>query len=300
VGTAFSSLFALGNSRAITFVLSEQRRDGSAVHGFAQVEQPPAWPEMYVRCIAPNLDGDPLTWEDARTVWGRLLSHAVSMAGERGLQRVYASAPDGSEALQVLSTCGFSVYAREEIYHLAADARGEGAARAGVRPEQESDQWQLDRLYRRAVPHLVQQAEALTERTGSAAIDGALAWEHGEGWVLEEQADVLGYGHLSPGRTGHWLTVLVQPSAYDRTADLLDYGLALLSYYPCLPVYCAVREYQGGLRAPLEERGFEPHARYCRMVKHTTARVTEPARSLVPALEKRAEAPRPTASRSEG
>lgn len=300
VGMAFTSLLALGEARAHTFVLNERRRDRSALQGFIQVEQPPAWPEMYIRSIAPDLDQDPLTWEDSRTAWARLLTHAVTVAGERGLQRVFATVPDRSEALQVVSACGFSVYAREDVYCLSADAHIQGVAREGIRPERDDDQWQLDQLYRRAVPHLVQQAEALTERAGSAAIDGALAWERGEGFVLEEGSDILGYGHLAPGRIGHWLTLLVQPDAYKRTAELLDYGLALLSYYPDLPVYCAVREYQGELCGPLDELGFALLARYCRTVKHTTVRVAEPARGLVRALEKRAEVPRPTASRSKG
>ena len=103
-----------------------------------------------------------------------------------------------------------------------------------------------------------------------------------------------------PGRVGHWLTILVHPRAYHSVEKLLDYGLALLNYYPPHPVYCAVREYQGELRAPLQDRGFAVIATRCHTVKHTTVRVKEPARALVPALEKRAEVPRPTASHTEG
>jgi hypothetical protein len=296
LGAACGSLLTLGEGHATTFVLKEDRRDAPTLHGFLQVERPLDWPEMHVRSVAPWLDDDPLTWEDARTVWGRLLTHAVSVAGQRGLHRVFATALEGSEALRALVACGFSVYAREDIYFLPARTPRHGVAREGIRPQQEGDQWGLDQLYRRAVPHLVQQAEALTERKGSEAIDNALAWERGEGFVLEAEKEIVGYGHLTPGRTGHWLTLLAEPSASDQAATLVDYGLALLSYYPGLPVYCAVRGYQAGLRAPLEERGFEPLRRYCRTVKHTTVRVTEPARGLVHALEKRAEVPHPTAS----
>ena len=138
------------------------------------------------------------------------------------------------------------------------------------------------------------------QQQGIEAICGRAAWEYGEGFVLEDEAGIAGYGHLMPGRIGHWLTTLIHPRAYDSAEKLLDYGLALLNYYPPNPVYCAVREYQGGLRAPLQDRGFRAVAVRCRTVKHTTVRVKEPARALVPALEKRAEASRPTASRSEG
>jgi hypothetical protein len=51
-----------------------------------------------------------------------------------------------------------------------------------------------------------------------------------------------------------------------------------------------VREYQAGVRMPLEDRGFRFLTTYCCLVKHTTVRVTEPARNLVQALEQRAKA----------
>jgi len=48
----------------------------------------------------------------------------------------------------------------------------------------------------------------------------------------------------------------------------------------------------------LEERGFTPIDTYSLLVKHTTVRVKEPRRKLLPALEKRVEVT-PTVSRSE-
>ena len=57
-------------------------------------------------------------------------------------------------------------------------------------------------------------------------------------------------------------------------------------------------KYEGGMQAALEERGFDPIDSYSLLVKHTTVRVKEPRRKLVPALEKRVEVT-PTVSRSE-
>jgi hypothetical protein len=228
-----------------------------------------------------------------------LLNHIVSTAGERGLQRVFASAPDDSEALHLLLGAGFSVYTREEIFCLAPDTHPQAVTQNGIRPEQSTDGWEINQLYRAIVPHLVQQAEAFTKSEGIETVCDPIVWERGEGFVLEDPTGMSGYGHLMPGRAGHWLTILVHPRAHDQVEKLLDYGLALLNYYPPYPVYCAVREYQGGIRAPLEDRGFEAVSLQCRLVKHTTVRVKEPARTLVHALEKRAEAPTPTASRTE-
>lgn len=300
VWSTLTSLIRLDDPRALTLVLNEPRRNGARLRGFLQAEQPPSWPEMYLRYVSPSVDGTVETWEAARTVWTRLLTHAVSAAGERGLQRVFASVPEQSEALHVMISTGFSVYAREEIYCLVPDAHPQATAGEAIRPERSADAWYVSQLFREVVPHLVQQAEALTASKGVSSANGLLSDERGEGFVLTGDSGVVGYGHLLPGRTGHWLTLIVHPRAYDQAGGLLDYGLALLNYYPARPVYCAVREYQGAVRAPLQDRGFEQVSRQCRLVKHTTVRVVEPARSLVQALEKRAEAPTPTASRTEG
>jgi hypothetical protein len=221
------------------------------------------------------------------------------MAGARGLQRIYANVPDSSEALQVLLGLGFSTYTREEILRLSPDTHPQAVAQEGIRPEQSTDVWHLAQLYREVAPHLVLRAEALTDSKGLQTICGPIAREQGEGFVLEDRSGIAGYGHLMPGQSGHWLTVIVHPRAYDRTRALLNYGMALLNYYPPYPVYCAVRDYQGGVRAHLGDLGFESISLQCRTVKHTTVRIAEPARTLVPALEKRREATTPTASRTE-
>ncbi|MBL7200668.1 MAG: hypothetical protein ISS56_10990 [Anaerolineae bacterium] len=294
--TALLSLWSLDEARLSTFVLNEQGRDGRSMHGFAQVKQPSSRPEMYIQYMSPRLDAD----EDARAAWTRLLSHVAAAAGERGVQRIYACAPDGTEEMEILLGAGFSVYCREEIFRLVPGAHPQAVAQAGIRPEQSTDAWAISQLYRATAPHLVQQAESLAESDTIKWLCGPVAWNQGEGFVLEDQAGIAGYGFLMPGRTGHWLRFLVHSRAGDGGTVLLDHSLALLNYYPTHPVYCAVREYQGRLRAPLAERGFDLVSVQCRLVKHTTARIKEPARSLVPALEKRAEAPTTTVSPTEG
>jgi len=298
VWSAFTSLVSLDDPRSLTLLLNEPHRNGAQLQGFVQVEQPPTWPEMYLRYIAPAVDERSATCDTDRAIWTRLLTRVVSVAGERGLQRVFASVPEQSEALHVMISVGFSVYAREEIFGLSADAHPQATPGEGIRPEQSTDAWYVSELFREIVPHLVQQAEALTASKGIEMANGALGAERGEGFVLTDELGIAGYGHLLPGRTGHWLTLVVHPRAYDRADALLDYGLALLNYYPAHPVYCAVREYQGGIRTPIEERGFERISRQCRVVKHTTVRVVELAHSLVRALEKRAEAPTPSTLRT--
>jgi hypothetical protein len=93
------------------------------------------------------------------------------------------------------------------------------------------------------------------------------------------------------------MRILLHPRAYDRADAVIEHGLAFLSHYPPCPIYCSVREYEGGLRAPLQDWGFEPFGSQAILVKHTTVRIKKPARKLVPALDKRAEVATPTVSR---
>lgn len=296
---AMTSLLNLDGAQLATFVLDELRADDKRLQGFIQVEQPQMRPEAHVWHISPRLQGGLDTGDNGRTIWNRLLNHVVAQAGEQGRQRVFACAPEESEDLHALQSAGFSVYTRETILRLAPDAHPQAVAQEGIRPEESSDAWPINQLYRETAPHLVQQAESPTGSEHLEAMGHLFGWGRGEGFVLEDKAGIVGYGHLTPGQTGHWLTCLVHERARRQADKLLDYGLALLHYYPPLPVYCAVREYQGLLRIPLEDRGFEPVSLQCRMVKHTTAWVKEPAPALMHALEKRAEAHTSTAAHTE-
>jgi hypothetical protein len=296
VWTALVSLLPFDEGQTFTFVLNEQRGEGKQLQGFIQIREPSTQSGMYLQCITPRLEAD----EDAQSVWNRLLSHVIAMAGERGTQRVFAYAGDESPELTALLGTGFSLYTREDIYRLDPGTHPQMLAPREIRAEQSTDSWQLGQLYRAITPHLVQQAES---RGHTANIEWScepMIWNQGEGFVLDDREGTAGYGHLISGHVGHWLNILIHPRAYDQAGDLIDYALALLNYYPPRPVYCAVREYQGGVRVPLETRGFDLFSAQCCLVRHTMGRVKEPARGLVPALEKRVEAPTTTVSSSEG
>jgi hypothetical protein len=288
-------MLPFGETEFLTLVLEEERKQGNDRHGFLQAKRYPAWDLMYIQSVMPSLDGD----EDASTIWNRLLNHAVAAAAERGVHRVFCCAGEGSSEMAVLAGVGFSQYAREDIYQLAPDAHPQAEAPERIRPEQSTDQWAIAQLYRQVTPRLVQQAESPADSAPYNWQCGPLGWGQGEGFVLEDQQGIAGYGYLRSGRAGHWLNVLVHSRAYDQAGDLLDYGLALLNYYPPHPVYCGVRAYQGGMRTKLADRGFTLFARQCYLVRHTLVRVKEAARGLVPALEQRVEAPTTTVSPTE-
>ena len=290
VWAAIASIWPFDAAKSLTFVLREQSQEGQQA-GFLQARQPPDQPTLHIQHLTPPLDGG----EDAQGTWTRLISYTTTAAGERGIQRIFSCAGNGSPERAVLSAAGFSLYAREDIYRLDVADQGQVQAPDSIRPEQSVDSTRVYRLYAEITPRLVQQAESPTGM-GTEWLCGPMDWTQGEGFVLEDKAGIAGYGYLMSGRIGHWLRILVHARAYEQASDLVDYGLALLNYYPPPPVYCGVREYQGGVRVPLEKRGFQLFSAQCRLVRHTMARVQEPARSLVPALEKRVEAPTTTVS----
>ena len=264
------------------------------VQGLAQMRQRRGRPEADVIYLAPSLS----TAAEAPTIWHRLLSHLCARAGERGIQRLFARLAEDGEEIETFQQVGFSQYTCEDIFRLNSLSESHRRLdRAVMRPQQAVDAWALQRLYANVAPRLVRQAERLGERGWErSSVDWPLR-TRSEGYVLEDNGEIVSYLLFSGGRTGHWMRILLHPQACDRAAEVIQHGLAFLSHYPPRPIYCSVREYEGGLRIPLQDWGFELFGSQAILVKHTTVRIKEPARKLVPALDKRAEAATPTMSR---
>jgi len=285
---------------------SEHRR----VQGLAQMRQRRGRPEADVIYLAPSLrqpfdeaqdraqDTAFSTADEASTIWYRLLNHLCARAGERGIQRLFAHLTEDGEEIETFQQLGFSPYTREDILCLNGLSESHRRLdRVVMRPQQAVDAWALQRLYANVAPRLVQQAESLGERGWERSSADWPLRTGSEGYVLEDNGEIVSYLLFSGGRIGHWMRILLHPQAYDRADEVIQHGLAFLSHYPPCPIYCSVREYEGGLRAPLQDWGFEPFGSQAILVKHTTVRIKEPTRKLVPALDKRAEAATPTMSR---
>ncbi len=321
---ALSSYFLLQEAGTSTFVLeavdqsSPSTSSGrSPVQGLAQMRQRRGRPEADVIYLAPSLrqpfdgvhpkrsrgaqdkaqDTTFSTTDEVPTTWHRLLNHLCAKAGERGIQRLFARLAEDGEEREIFQQVGFSLYTREDIFRLKSLSESHRRLdRVAMRPQQAVDAWALQRLYANIAPRLVQQAESLGERGWErSSVDWPLR-TRSEGYVLEDDGEIVSYLLFSGGRIGHWMRILLHPQAYDRADEIIQHGLAFLSHYPPCPIYCSVREYEGGLRAPLQDWGFEPFGSQAILVKHTTVRIKEPARKLVPALDKRAEAATPTMS----
>jgi hypothetical protein len=272
----------------LTYVCDEME-GGRRMAGFAQARMRRENAEADVVYLTPSLS----VAEKAVAVWCRLLEHLCLEAGEQGIQRIFAHLPEDGPEVEAFQQVGFSLYSREDVFRLVQMPSDLPHLERTVRLQQPTDNWGLQGLYTAVVPRLVQQAENLTARRWGATPGSWLRQAKREGYVMEDKGEVIGYLRIRKGQTGHWLKMLLHPQAYERADELIEQSLSLLAEYPPRPSYCCLPRYQGGLRVPLEAKGFQLFASQCAMVKHTTVRVKEPALKLVPALEKRAEAATP-------
>lgn len=291
VWVALTSPWPWAGFGVATYVLNE-RHQGTRLIGFVQLMKRAARPEADILHLAPALPAGAINNLTATLAWQRLLDHCFMSAAGHGLQRIFASIPDGGPEETCLKDVGFSLYTRETIFRLAA-LPPVSSVPAGFRPQGPQDSWALQRLYTRGTPKLVQQAEgAVTGDVGSPP----LSWWEPDSWqgvVWEPAGEVRGAVGVHRGRAGHWLRLWGVNTLSAREArSLVEQGLRLLSLTQprgssrSLPVYATVRDYEIGLSGTLTGFGFAPYTDRARFVKHTMASIREPAAvSAVPSLE---------------
>jgi len=284
-----------------TFVLDD-RIQGQHMTGFVQLMKRSARPEADLLYLAPALASEAADDFATRTVWNLLLSYCSEDAASHGLQRIYASIPDGGLGQACLKDAGFSLYTRETIYRLAMSA--DCSPQAGFRPQGPQDGWALQRLYLRNTPRLVQQAEgAMGGEPGSPL----LSWWEPDDWqgiVWEPAGEVRGAGQVHIGRAGHWLRVWGTNELGARDSrSLVEQSLRTIynaerrGRRRALPVYATVRDYEVGLDRILTGFGFASYMDRARFVKHTVMPVREQQTVTRPALDVRGEVPARSQSR---
>ncbi len=254
--------------------------EGSA-QGFIQMLRRSGRQEADLLFLAPAAD---VQFASA-TAWTKLVSYCIQDAGQHEIRRLFASLPMDGAAIDLLTALGFATYSNEDVFVLNRPPRGADMPPIpGLRPRGVEDVWWLRRLYGIYTPMPVQHSEGLNE--GAGPTDLSLAWwelADRQGYVLEESGDITGGVQLVSGRGGHWLLLHGDPGNGPLMATLVRQGLSVAAGKR-RPVYCAVRDYQGGLRATLQDAGFEPFDRRARMVKHLTVRVKVAEPVTVPGM----------------
>lgn len=275
---AITAYLALGGRGTPTFILRE-REGGRRLEAFAQLRHLPGAERARLSYVAPRP-----TLEDVATAgWAQLLERLVAAAGERGAQSLVAEAPEGSEEVVWLRNAGFAVYARQDVWRLAAPRPSRPTSNgSALRPRRADDTWGVHLLYANTAPRLLQLAEPPPG-------------EHADGWrrgyVMQDKDDeIVAYVEIRHGPSGVWVKALLHPEADERAHELIASTLALVAGRPShIPVYWGVRRYQDWLRGPLADFGFEPWSSQAVMFKQIAARVEQPEFALLPALEKRPE-----------
>jgi len=281
---AFLTQHAMGQP---TYVLYDPH-DGEA---FVQVRYRPHQAAADVTYLAPALE------EAGRTAnaWAQLLDGACVESAGRGIERVFANLAEGSAESDIFHQAGFTPYAGEELYHLGAlPAGAPKAVELALRPQHPEDWPAVQKLCVSITPQRVRQSEG--------GITLAMAGEKNcRRFVLpgERGDDLAAVVSFCVGGLGHWLRLLVHPDAGHLAEALVWWAAASLAGYSPRPVYCNVRQYEGGVRAALAAVGFELRDSRVLMVKHTVAWVKTPVQELVPALKGSAE-PVPPAYRING
>ncbi len=255
-----------------SFVLENSQ----GVQGFVQMLKQPGGQAADLLFLAPSSTRR----GDAAPILETLLAHCAASASEHGVRRLFASLPLNSADIEIFAVLGFAIYTNETILRL--DAAPE-LAPAGMRRQQPDDAWWLRRLYSLYTPAPVQQAEGWNDK--DEPVKAPVWWETGHctSYVLERHAEIVGAVDVVSGRRGHWLILHGDASDSATMSLLVQQGLHALAKSRW-PVYCAVRDYEGGLSAVLQDQGFTPFMQCARLVKHLVARVKTPELAPVPTL----------------
>jgi len=278
---AFMTQQAMGQP---TYVLMDMHQGD----GFVQLRYRPHQAAADVVFLAP-LPGN----SKAAKAWASLLDGAGIEAASRGIQRMFANLPHPGAVADLFQQSGFTFYAQEDIYRLAQPAglgAGPGHSAAGLhglRPQRAEDWPALQKLLVAITPQRIRQAEGGIGQSagGESSLRYILPGANGE----EARATLS----LHTSRTAHWLRLVAHPDTHDVAADLTRWALQRLSIQPARPVYCNVRQYEGGVRVALEAEGFELHTTRTLAVKHTLAWSKTPVPELLPGLKSSAEAAPP-------
>ena len=194
-----------------------------------------------------------------------LLDHLSAQAGDWGALHLLAEVDERIPAFKSLRRTGFSMYAWQRIWKLAAVARD--AAPAWTETA-DADLTTIQSLHSQIVPALLQPVEPLPRRT--------------PGLICRTEDGVQAYVALTYGPLGIWAQPLIHPDA-ECVPEQISALLHDLPGRRSRPVYLCVRSYQAWLESVLEDLGAEAGPRQAVMVKHLAK--LQKAEERIPAVK---------------
>ncbi len=275
---ALCGLMPARAAATLTYVCHGHAANG---RGFIQVQAYPERQEWQVVHLAPRAEAGGLSWGPW---WACALSELCVLAGRRGALRVRAGVAAGSLEEEVFRQAGFSAYTREEVYRLLQPGALAGRA-AVMRNVTAGDAWRLLQLVGQVVPPPVQHAEGLVVSGADVPILARLGVSRERGYVLERGEELGAYLGLSRSRRGVWARILLHPDDGSRAPEVIGHAIAAAAGEATL--YCAVRDYQAGLRNLMQDMGFEFVGVQVWLVRHTARPAVSPNYRQLAAREKR-------------
>lgn len=293
---AFSAYLPWAYKSGVTYILRQEEHELARM-GFVQWQLHHSRGEADLLMLAPALDAP----DGHPAIWHKLLTGSALFLAEHQIRRLYSELSDQPLLVNTFLQAGFHLYARETIWRLVSGPPAFSPPDAtALRPQTDADRWALEQLYSRITPAPVRQAEAVdgdgevgSEESLSPILTNHHLHQAITCYVLENRESLDGCVQIISGRTGVQLRVWVDSNDPDtsRVHLLIRYGLQAIAQAPVrTPIYIAVRDYQGGLAAILEEYGFVPFTDRVRMVRPIWQRAKKAVESRLPSLETVAEA----------
>jgi len=240
-------------------------QEASQLAGYAEFH--PILPDLRWQLVALGATADRT---DPLTVWIPILEHGTRAAGEAGVKRLYARAPDLTQIGDGLRAAGYSAYANEVIF--VAENPVARTAGIDVREQERADTWAVHQLYNSSVPKEVLYAEAFTSHRWELLNGRKLFSKTARAWITEKNQTPVAYARCTSLQRRHVLDVMSDPGHLDEMAALIDEVLLRIKRDgPLSKIYCTVRGYEMDLERVLLERNFRPCFSQDLFVRYTTA-----------------------------
>ncbi len=221
-------------------------------------------PEWEVTFLAPVTASTPLDMQQ----WRALLERAVNDAVHKGVYRLYAALPVSSPFVDVFQYTGFRLYSKEVILRGQAPSQITPLPLGRLRERTEEDEWEFRRLWRRVTPQVVVAAEGLTAQNSLGIPYSWTDRPDQQVYVWEGEGTLWGAVAIRSGHRGRWVRFLIDQEVREGVWAFVTQALHMASQGHRGAIYCAVPEYVGGLRQPLEDLDFVPLMERGWMVRH--------------------------------
>ena len=228
--------------------------------------------------------------EDETRIVSNLVQAICRDAVETGMVSVFARIPEDCAHLEVFRNLGFTIVVREHTYMRPSTGVPKADELPNLRRQEGPDAWSVQQLYRACTPASVQTAENLTSRTWEPPrrrFAGLRGDPESDSFVMEDKHGIVAWLRIDRAPDEPYrISLMVQPGNRDVVPRLVDFALNWSSDYACKAVVTAVRDYESGAIAALEERGFKAIYARILMVRNLGIRfadkVKAPALGRVP------------------